>query len=117
MNWTAANIPLTTEWLRAGRYLSYDLQVKMRTDIPDRMPQLFGLNFRLDETGNTLGLSFGDFTARDGTQTVAKETMHHEGIIASGSGYADSTPVITLWTKQYDKKDSAFTVVPNPGLV
>jgi hypothetical protein len=114
LNWTGANIPFTQEWLRAGRYLSYDMQVKMGTDIPASLPQLFGLNFRLDETGNTLGLSFGDL--RPGRDTNGCEKDYSpEGMITDGSGYVDSTPVITLWTKQYNKKDSAFVVIPNPG--
>jgi len=114
LNWTGANIPLTTEWLRAGRYLSYDLQVKMGTDLPSSYSRLFGLNFRLDETGNTLGLSFGAFRPGRDTDGCDRDSIP-EGMVAPGSGYTDFTPVITLWAKQYDKKDSAFTVVPNPG--
>jgi prepilin-type N-terminal cleavage/methylation domain-containing protein len=103
------------EWLRASRYLSYDVQVKLGQFSTFAFSQAFGLDFRLDEAGNTLGLSVGSFQpGLDSTNNCEKDQIP-EGIIAPGSGYADYTPVITLWTKQYDKKDSAFTVVPNLG--
>jgi hypothetical protein len=112
---SGANIPLSTEWLRASRYLSYDVQVKMgQFSTFGSSPQAFGLNFRMDESGNTLGLSFGALKPLLSFGFSCERDYIPEGMIADLSGYADSTPVITLWTKQYDKKDSGFTVVPNP---
>jgi len=117
LNWSGAipPIPLSTEWLRASRYLSYDVQVKLGQFANfSSSSQAFGLNFRIDETGNTLGLSFGSFQPGLDSNGCEKDYIP-EGMIAPASGYVDSTPVITLWAKQYDKMDSAFTVVPNPG--
>ena len=117
LNWSGATppIPLSTEWLRASRYLSYDVQVKMSQYAQfAATSQAFGLNFRFDESGNSLGLSIGAFEPGLDTSSCEKDYIP-EGMIDPGSGYTDHTPVITLWAKQYDKKDSAFTVESNSG--
>jgi prepilin-type N-terminal cleavage/methylation domain-containing protein len=114
LNWSAANIPLSTEWLRASRYLSYDVQVKVGQFNSFAFYQAFGPSFRIDEAGNTLGLSVGAIGPGLDSNSCEIDQIP-EGIIAPGSGYVDRTPVITLWAKQYDKKDSAFVAIPNPG--
>ena len=55
-NRTAAGVPIQQEWLRAGRYLSYDVQAKVFFSLRP-MAHGLGLTFRLDEQGNALGFT------------------------------------------------------------
>jgi len=112
LNWSGAvpPIPLVAEWSRAGNYLSYDAQAKVYFYFT-MTKQIAGVTFRLDESGNAMGLSFGELQ-----QGVDEFGRDHDSIpdqIVSSS--AITNPVITLWTKQYDKSDDTFTVVSNPG--
>ena len=59
LNWSGAGIPIQQEWLRAGNYLSYDLQMKaFYTWIYPSPKHALGLTFRLDEDGNALGFTY-----------------------------------------------------------
>jgi prepilin-type N-terminal cleavage/methylation domain-containing protein len=110
LNWSAANIPFATEWVRASKYLSYDLQAKLYFAVT-ATKRAAGPTFRLDESGNAIGLSYGvldqglDIYGRD-------KDFIPDPIVSSGSV---SNPVITLWAKQYNKADNSFTVVSNPS--
>jgi prepilin-type N-terminal cleavage/methylation domain-containing protein len=110
LNWSAANIPLPTEWVRASKYLSYDLQAKLYFNMT-MTKRAAGLTFRLDESGNAIGLSYGQLD--QGVDQYGRDKDFIPDPIVSSSSV--SNPVITLWAKQYDKTDSTFTVVTNPN--
>ena len=112
LNWSAAipPIPLSTEWLRASKYLSYDAQAKIYFWVA-HYKQASGLTFRLDDSGNAMGLSYG--VLDQGLDQYGRDKDYIPDPIVSSSSV--SNPVITLWAKQYNKTDSAFTVVSNPG--
>jgi prepilin-type N-terminal cleavage/methylation domain-containing protein len=110
LNWSAANIPLATEWNRASKNLSYDLQAKLYFNVT-MTKRAAGLTFRLDESGNAMGLSYG--VLDQGVDQFGRDKDYIPDPIVSSSSV--SNPVITLWAKQYNKTDSTFTVVSNPG--
>ncbi len=70
-----------------------------------------GPTFRLDESGNAMGLSYGELD--QGVDQFGRDKDFIPDTIVSSSSV--SNPVITLWAKQYNKTDSTFTVVSNPG--
>jgi prepilin-type N-terminal cleavage/methylation domain-containing protein len=92
LNWSGAGIPLVTEWLRASRYLSYDVQAKIygSSALTSLSPKSYGVSFRLDESGNAMGLTVG--IMKPGLDQFNRDRDGiPDGIIASGSGYTDAT--------------------------
>jgi hypothetical protein len=101
LNWSAAGIPIQQEWLRAGNYLSYDMEVKAYYTLPSAFAKhAIGLTFRLDEQGNALG-----FTYARGVPGNDANGCDNDGIpwgwLGDIPGYTDYTPVLLFWMKQY----------------
>ncbi|HQL91237.1 MAG TPA: type II secretion system protein [Syntrophales bacterium] len=110
LNWSAAALPVQQEWLRAGNYLSYDLEMKTFYTLPNPSTRYaIGLTFRLDEAGNAMG-----FTFARGVPGFDAYGCDNDGIpfgfLANIPGYVNYTPILLAWTKEYSKKEV------NPGL-
>ena len=91
------------EWLRAGNYLSYDLEMKsFYTLINPMVKHALGLTFRLDEAGNALG-----FTYARGIAGFDAYGCDQDGIPFGWfwAGYTNYTPVLVFWMKEYAKKE------------
>jgi prepilin-type N-terminal cleavage/methylation domain-containing protein len=100
------------EWLRAGNYLSYDLEMKtFYTLVNPMVKHAMGLTFRLDDKGNALG-----FTYARGIAGYDAYGCDQDGIPFGWfwSGYANYTPVLLIWMKQYAKQESGLSVVQSP---
>lgn len=105
LNWFAAGLPVPQEWLRAGNYLSYDLEMKtFYTLIYPSARYAMGLTFRLDEAGNAMG-----FTLSRGVPGFDTNGCDNDGIpfgfLANIPGYVNYTPVLLVWIKEYAKKE------------
>ena len=103
------------EWLRAGNYLSYDLQVKALypSALYPSARQAFGLTFRLDDKGNALG-----FTFAKGVPGADASDSDNDGIpfdwLDSISGYTSFTPVVLFWMKEYARSEANPEIVDSP---
>ena len=103
LNWSDAGIPVQQEWLRAGNYLSYDLEMKtFYTLIYPMARHAMGLTFRLDEAGDAMG-----FTFARGVPGIDMYGCDNDGIpfgfLAEVPG--NYTPVLLVWTKVYANKE------------
>ena len=117
LNWSAAGLPIQQEWLRAGNYLSYDLEMKsFYTLISPNVRHALGLTFRLDEQGNAMG-----FTFARGVPGFDMYGCDNDGIpfgfLGSIPGYTDYTPILLVWMKQYEKKETDLQVELSPHSV
>ncbi len=109
-NWSGAGIPLQQEWLRAGNYLSYDLQMKAFYTLIDPSPKhALGLTFRLDEEGNALGFTYARGVPGY-TGGCDNDGIPHGWLY----GYPEYTPLLLFWMKEYTKKESGIEAVPSP---
>ncbi len=104
-NWSAAGLPVQQEWIRAGNYLSYDLEMKtFYTLIYPSARYAAGLTFRLDEAGNAMG-----FTLARGVPGFDPYGCDNDGIpfgfLANLPGYVNYTPILLVWIKEYAKKE------------
>ena len=108
LNWSGAGIPIQAEWLRAGNYLSYDLEVKAYYTLTAQTAKhALGLTFRLDEAGNALGFTYARGVPGGGDQTGACDNDGiPRGWLGTISGYTDYTPVLLFWMKEYARKES-----------
>jgi prepilin-type N-terminal cleavage/methylation domain-containing protein len=105
LNWSGAGIPIQQEWLRAGDYLSYDVEMKTYyTLINPQAKFAFGLTFRLDEQGNALGFSL----SRGVPGSISG--CDNDGIPFELSGYNNFTPYLVFWMKEYAKKETNLLV-------
>jgi prepilin-type N-terminal cleavage/methylation domain-containing protein len=102
------------EWLRAGNYLSYDLEMKTFYTLISPMAKYgVGLTFRLDDKGNALGVTF----AR-GVPGFDMYGCDNDGIPYGWLyGYPDYTPMLLFWMKQYEKQETNLYVEPSPHSV
>jgi len=106
LNWSQAGIPIQQEWLRAGDYLSYDLEMKTFYTLTNPQARFaFGLTFRLDEEGNALGFSLSRGVPG------SESGCDYDGIPFELSGYTNFTPFLVFWMKQYAKKEIGPTFV------
>jgi prepilin-type N-terminal cleavage/methylation domain-containing protein len=116
-NWTVAGVPIQQEWWRAGRYLSYDIEVKVLYNFfasPDPA-QAYGVTFRLDEQGNALGFSFARGVQAGGSGVCSSDGI--PGVFFENiSGYQSYTPVLVMWMKEYAKQESSVSVLSSPHL-
>ena len=113
LNWSGAGIPIQQEWLRAGNYLSYDLEVKAYYTLPAQTAKhALGLTFRLDEQGNALGFTYARGVPGY-TGGCDNDGIPH-GWLGTIPGYTDYTPVLLFWMKQYDRKETGIQVDPSP---
>lgn len=104
LNWSAAGLPVQQEWLRAGNYLSYDLEMKAFYTPIYQAKYGVGLTFRLDEAGNAMGFTFargepggGDRTGQCDSDGIPRGWLY---------GYPDYTPMLIFWMKQYARQES-----------
>ena len=101
------------EWLRAGNYLSYDLQMKaFYTWIYPTPRHGLGLTFRLDEQGNALGFTYARGVPGY-TAGCDNDGIPH-GWLGTIPGYTNYMPVLLFWMKEYAKKESGFDIVQSP---
>ena len=105
------------EWLRAGNYLGYDLEMKtFYTLINPMAKHALGLTFRLDESGNALG-----FTYARGIPGFDQYGCDNDGIpfgfLANIPGYTNYTPVLLFWMKLYAKQETDLYVDLSPHSV
>ena len=105
------------EWLRAGNYLGYDLEMKtFYTLINPMAKHALGLTFRLDESGNALG-----FTYARGVPGFDQYGCDNDGIpfgfLANIPGYTNYTPVLLFWMKLYAKQETDLYVDLSPHSV
>jgi len=108
LNLSAAMLPsgnsvyqgIQQEWLRAGHYLSYDVQSKVYSSLAPHTPMAVGVTFRLDEQGNALG-----FTLARGVPGQDSNGCDIDGIpwgwLGDIPGYTNYTHVLLLWMKQF----------------
>ena len=105
LNWNQAGIPMQEQWWQGGRFLSYDIQVKLKTDIlappVPTPPYTFaaGPSFRLDESGNTYGLSIGYLDCGLDGLSCDKDKIPDN---LEPSTY-DTQAYLLLWMKQFSK--------------
>lgn len=105
LNWSAAGLPVQQEWLRAGNYLSYDLEMKtFYTLIYPMARHAMGVTFRLDETGNAMGFTFAKGVPGFDTYGCDNDGIPF-GFLANIPGYVNYTPVLLVWIKEYAKKE------------
>lgn len=105
LNWFAAGLPVQQEWLRAGNYLSYDLEMKsFFTILSPSSRYALGLSFRLDDAGNALGFSFARGVPGFDTYGCDNDGIPF-GFLANIPSYVNYTPVLLVWTKEYAKKE------------
>ncbi|NPV04082.1 MAG: type II secretion system protein [Syntrophaceae bacterium] len=102
------------EWLRAGNYLSYDLEMKsFYTLITPNVRHALGITFRLDEQGNAMG-----FTYARGVPGFDQYGCDNDGIpfgfLGNIPGYVNYTPILLVWTKEYAKKEVNPQLEPSP---
>jgi prepilin-type N-terminal cleavage/methylation domain-containing protein len=105
------------EWLRAGNYLGYDLEMKTFYTLINPMARhALGLTFRLDESGNALG-----FTYARGIPGFDQYGCDNDGIpfgfLANIPGYTNYTPVLLFWMKQYAKQEPGLDIDLSPHSV
>ena len=105
------------EWLRAGNYLGYDLEMKTFYTLINPMARhALGLTFRLDESGNALG-----FTYARGVPGFDQYGCDNDGIpfgfLANIPGYTNYTPVLLFWMKLYAKQESGLDIDVSPHSV
>lgn len=94
-NWSATGANFSNEWLRAGRYLSYDVQVKMFLLDNSGNTYSGGITFRLDENGNSYGLTIGSAIA--GVTGCDDTDLIPDGV----AGATNKRPMLWLW-QNYD---------------
>ena len=115
-NWTTTRVNFASAHKSAGRFLSYDSQVKILFDpllgpgswedgnelgtAPDGLPKYFmsGIAFRLDENLNTYGLSLtrGSANIPPTPDNIAQELMPQ-----------DQTPMLVLWQNKISDTPAA----------
>ena len=115
-NWTTKRINFAAAHKSAGRFLSYDAQVKILFDsllspgswddgnelgtAPDGLPKYFmaGIAFRLQENLNTYGLSItrGSVNTSPTPDNIAQELMPQ-----------DQTPMLVLWQNKISDTPAA----------
>ena len=123
LNWSAAGLPIQQEWLRAGNYLSYDLEMKsFYTLISPNVRHALGLTFRLDEQGNALGFTYargipGWTGGCDNDGLPSSFDPSRPAFLGSIPGYTDYTPILLVWMKQYEKKETDLQVELSPHSV
>ncbi len=102
------------EWLRAGNYLGYDLEMKsFFTLINPSARHALGLTFRLDEAGNAMG-----FTYARGVPGFDQYGCDNDGI---PFGFLENipayTPILLFWMKLYAKQETDLYVDLSPHSV
>ncbi len=109
-----------TEWRRAGKYLSYDVQAKLRLGSTNTIYS-GGLSFRLDEQGNSLGLSI--VRASPGLSAGCDVDGIPDNLttafdLTSSAPFTELThsAYLVLWTKETAKTERNFVTVPSPHL-
>jgi len=101
-----------TEWRRAGRYLSYDVQTKIFLNSTNQVYS-GGLSFRLDELGNSLGLSI--LSSTPGTFSGCDR----DGIPDSLTGTSivgQYNPYLILWMKEVARTEQNISTDLSPHL-
>jgi prepilin-type N-terminal cleavage/methylation domain-containing protein len=83
LNWATTDANLASSWDSGGNLLSYDAQVKIKVD--DEPYFMAGISFRLDEDGNSYGISF-----------LRAEAHHSDGIPGDLVPITDQ-PMVVLW--------------------
>jgi len=113
LNWRAAMASsgtqenFETEWRRAGGYLSYDVQTKIRLDSTNQV-YAGGLSFRLDETGNSLGFTI----LRSDTGLEYPSLCDKDGIPESLTQNPNigGEPYLVLWMKEMARTENITTI-------
>jgi len=99
------------EWLRAGNYLSYDLEMKTFYTLISPMAKYgVGLTFRLDDKGNALGVTFARGVPGYDMFGCDNDGIPHGWLF----GYPDYTPMLLFWMKQYEKQETSLYVELSP---
>jgi hypothetical protein len=109
---TGAQQNFETEWKRAGSYLSYDVQTKIFLDSTNQVYS-GGLSFRLDELGNSLGLSI--LSSTPGTFSGCDR----DGIPDSMTGVSivgQYNPYLILWMKEVAQTEQNISTDLSPHL-
>ena len=102
------------EWLRAGNYLSYDLEMKsFYTFVSPVARYGVGLTFRLDDKGNALGVTFARGVPGYDIYGCDNDGIPHGWLY----GYPDYTPMLLFWMKQYEKQETNLYVELSPHSV
>ncbi len=96
-----------TEWRRAGKYLSYDVQTKLRLDSTNQI-YAGGVSFRLDEAGNSLG-----FTILSSISGIySTNGCDRDGIPDGMTGVGNiiqNNPYLILWMKEAARTEQNFS--------
>jgi prepilin-type N-terminal cleavage/methylation domain-containing protein len=116
-NWMNAGVRFDQAWLDAGRFLAYDVQVKLATladssGTPlsiDNPPYAHGISFGLDSTGNSWGVDLWRTAYASGDSSV----HNCDGVPGVTSAFDvlpyGAEPLFALWIKQYP---ATFTFLP-----
>ena len=123
-DWAAAGVPFPQAWLDAGRFLAYDVQVKLATLEADKTTQLnvdnppyaHGISFALDGSGNSWGVDLWR------TKYISSDSSSYncDGVPGVTSAFDvlpyGGEPLFALWVKQYPATMSALPadVVASP---
>jgi len=101
-----------TEWRRAGRYLSYDVQTKLFLDSTNQI-YAGGVSFRLDEAGNSLG-----FTILSSISGIySTNGCDRDGIPDGMTGIGNiiqNNPYLILWMKEAARTEQNFSTALSP---
>ncbi len=99
------------EWLRAGNYLSYDLEMKTFYTLVNPFAKYgVGLTFRLDDKGNALGVTFARGVPGYDQYGCDNDGIPHGFLY----GYPDYTPMLLFWMKRYEKQETDLYVDLSP---
>ena len=101
-----------TEWRRAGRYLSYDVQTKLFLDSENQI-YAGGLSFRLDQAGNSLGFTVLSSISGIYTTTGCDKDGIPDGMTGVGN-IVQNNPYLILWMKEIARTEQNFETVQSP---
>jgi len=112
----------STEWRRAGNFLSYDVQAKLFLDSTNTI-YAGGLSFRLDEQGNSLGLSIVRASPNpspgcdaDGIPDNLTTAFHDSTFPNSFTVLYSPYAYLVLWMKETAKTEQNIVTLPSPHL-
>ena len=120
LNWRAAMASsgtqenFETEWRRAGKFLSYDVQAKLRLDSTNQI-YAGGVSFRLDETGNSLGFTILSSISGVYSTNGCDRDGIPDGMTGVGS-IIQNNPYLILWMKEVARTEQNFATDLSPHM-
>ena len=113
LNWSAAFVSsgaqenFETEWRRAGRYLSYDVQAKIFLNSTNQI-YAGGVSFRLDEAGNSLGFTILSSVSGIYSTNGCDRDGIPDGMTGTGN-IIQNNPYLILWMKEAARTEQNFS--------